>query len=129
MQNSASTSPSALRTSCIHSLGDAHDYEGGHLVLDVHKHRGFPGQKTEAAAHPLEFKDAANGIPFFMDYVAACAERGKAWGEPLWGATWEVAKRNFRDAWALLSQLAKAFTGDPTATLYSYRHTWFSTRL
>jgi integrase len=111
------------------TLGDVHVYGPSHVVIDVRRHRGHPAQKTEAAEHPLEFLDAEKQIPLLKGYVEQELGRGRGLDEPLWGATSMEAKRNFRDAWALINQLVKAYTGDPKASIYGFRHTWFSTQL
>ncbi len=111
------------------TLGDVHDYGPSHVVFDVRRHRGEPAPKTEAAEHPLEFLEAEKQVPLLKAYVEQEMGRGRALDEPLWGATSAEARRNFRDAWALINQLAKAYTGDPTASIYAFRHTWFSTQL
>jgi hypothetical protein len=111
------------------SLGDVHDYEGKNVVLDVHRHRGRTGQKTAAAAHPHEFNDPQRQIPHLLRHVQDALDRGRTLDEPLWGASREESRRNFQEACAVVSQLAKACTGDRSASFYSFRHTWFSRHL
>ncbi|MCK6376668.1 MAG: hypothetical protein L6Q69_21590 [Zoogloea sp.] len=111
------------------TLIDLHFYSDDHVVFDIRRHRGQPGHKTEAAEHPLEFKDARCEIPLTIAYYNEVCGKGRSWSDPFWGETWEESRRNFLDGWSLVNQLAKAWTGDPRASIYAFRHTWFSVQL
>jgi hypothetical protein len=80
------------------TLDDVHVYGPSRVVFDVRQHHGQPAPKSEAAEHSLEFLEAERQIPLLKVYVDQELGRGRVLDEPLWGATWAEAWRNFRNA-------------------------------